>query len=127
MNYSEVEDIFCLTPDRKYKYFFNKVSETEQVYGIKDKKGWITIKDEQNHIVMPVWPAYEFAKYCLENQWKEAQIESIDLFEFMEYWLDGMKRDGCKVLVLGDSSGSGVSVEADIFKIELEGFLADQR
>jgi hypothetical protein len=126
MNYSEVEDIFCLNPDRKYKYFLNKVSETEQVYGLKDKKGWITVKNDKNNIAMPIWPAYDFAKYCLENQWKEAQIESIDLFEFMEYWLDGMKRDGCMVLVLGDSSGSGAFIEADVFKSELQEFLAKQ-
>lgn len=126
MDYSEVEEIFCLTADRKFKYFLNKVSETEQVYGLKDNKGWITMKDEGNNIAMPLWPAYEFAKYCLENQWKEAKIESIDLFEFMEYWLDGMRRDGCRVLVFADSSGMGFSIEADKFKRELEEFLAKQ-
>ena len=35
MNYSEIEEIFCLTSDKKYKYFFN--AETEQVFGLKGK------------------------------------------------------------------------------------------
>jgi hypothetical protein len=38
-----------------------------------------------------------------------------------------MKRDGCRVLVLSDSEGSGVSVEADKFKKELEEHLSEQR
>ncbi len=126
MSYSDVESVFCLTPDKRYKQFFNVASEAEQIWGFKDKNGWITIKDEDNNIAMPVWPSYEFAKYCQENQWKEAQMEGIDLFEFLEYWLDGMKRDGCRVLVLSDSDGRGVSVEADKFKKELEEHLSEQ-
>lgn len=124
MYYSEVEEIFCLTKDRKYKYFFDKVAETEQVWGLKDKNGWVTIKDENNNIAMPIWPGFEFAKYCTENQWKEANPEGIDLFEFMEYWLQGMKRDGCRVLVFGDSEGRGISVDSEEFKKELEKNLA---
>lgn len=124
MYYSEVEEIFCLTKDRKYKYFFDKVAETEQVWGLKDKNGWVTIKDENNNIAMPIWPGFEFAKYCKENQWKEANPEGIDLFEFMEYWLQGMKRDGCRVLVFSDSEGRGISVDSEEFKKELEKNLA---
>lgn len=124
MNYSEVEEIFCLTEDRKYKYFFNKVAESEHVCGLKDKNGWITTKDDKGRTNMPLWPSYEFAKYCQENQWKETQIEAIDLYEFLEYWLDGMKRDGCRVLVFADTGGGGISVDALEFKAELEHFLS---
>jgi hypothetical protein len=124
MTYSEVEEIFCLTEDRKYKYFFNRVAESEQVCGLKDKNGWITISDDKGRIVMPLWPSYEFAKYCKENQWKETEIESIDIYEFLEYWLAGMKRDGCRVLVFADTSGGGISVDALEFKNELEVFLS---
>jgi hypothetical protein len=126
MSYGEVEEAFCLTPDKKHKYFLNKTAETEQVCGLKDKNGWITVKDSEDRIAMPVWPSYEFAKYCQENQWKEAQIEGIDLYEFLEYWLQGMKRDGCRVLLLGDTSGGGVSVDAVELKEELERYLSNQ-
>ncbi|MFL0245603.1 DUF2750 domain-containing protein [Candidatus Clostridium stratigraminis] len=124
MNYSEVEDIFCLTEDRKYKYFFNKVAESEQVCGLKDKNGFITTKDEKGRTAMPLWPSYDFAKYCQENQWKETQIEAIDLYELLEYWLDGMKKDGCRVLVFADTGGGGISVDALELKDELQHFLS---
>lgn len=123
MGYSEIEDIFCLTSDIKYKFFFNKVAETEQICGLKDKNGWVTTKDSSGNIAMPIWPSWEFSKYCQENQWKETQIESIDLYEFLEYWLLGMKRDGCRVLVFGDSGGGGISVDAEELKVELENYL----
>jgi hypothetical protein len=126
MDYSEVEDIFCLTSDRKYKYFFTKTTETEQVCGLKSKNGWITTKDSSGRLAMPVWPSYEFAKYCQENEWKETQIESIDLYEFLEYWLQGMKKDGCRVLVFGDTGGGGISMDAEELKIELEEYLSKQ-
>ena len=127
MNYSEVEEIFCLTEDRKYKYFFNKVLESEQVCGLKDKNCWTTVKDREGRISMPLWPSYEFAKYCQENEWKETQIEGIDIYEFLEYWLQGMKRDGCRVLVFADTAGGGVSVDALEFKKELENYLSTER
>lgn len=126
MNYSEVEEIFCLTEDRKYKYFFNKVFELEQVCGLKDKNGWITSKDDKGRIAVPLWSSYEFAKYCQENQWKETRIEAVDLYEFLEYWLEGMKRDNCRVLVFADTGGGGTSVDALEFKNELEQFLKDK-
>jgi hypothetical protein len=125
MSYSEVEKIFCLTEDRKYKYFFDKVAETEQVCGLKDKKGWITVKDGKGNTTMPVWPSYEFAKYCQENQWKETEIETIDLYEFLEYWLQGMKRDNCRVLIFADTGGGGISVDAEELKEELERYLSN--
>jgi hypothetical protein len=124
MNYSEVEEIFCLTAERKYKYFFSKAAETEQVCGLKNKNGWVTTKDDKGNIAMPLWPAYEFAKYCQENQWKETEIESIDLYEFLEYWLQGMKRDNCRVLVLGDTGGGGLSLDAEELKNEFEEYLS---
>lgn len=125
MNYSEVEDIFCSTDDKKYKYFIGKAAETEGVYGLKDGKGWVTTKDKTGNIVMPIWPGHEFAKYCQENQWKETQIEGIDLYEFLEYWLLGMKRDNCKVLVFGDTGGGGRSIDAAELKKDLEDYLGN--
>lgn len=124
MTYSEVEEIFCLTDDRKYKYFFNKIAESEQVCGLKDKSGWITSKDEEGRTAMPLWPSYEFAKYCQENQWKETQIETIDVFEFLEYWLEGMKKDNCRVLVFADTASGGISMDALEFRNELQDFLS---
>lgn len=120
MYQSEVEEIFCLNDEEKYKYFFNKIAESEQIWGLKDKDSFITIKDSNGNIAMPVWPSYGFAKYCRENQWKEAIPESIDLFEFLEYWLLGMKRDGCRVLIFGDTEGGGISIDAAELKAAVE-------
>lgn len=124
MNYSEVEEIFCLKEDEKYKYFFKRAVESEQVCGLKDKNMWITISDDKGRISMPLWPSYEFARYCQENKWKETQIESVDVYEFLEYWLEGMKRDNCRVLLFADTAGGGISVDALEFKNELESFLS---
>lgn len=123
MNYSEVEEIFCLTADRKHSYFLAKVVETECVYGLKQINEWITIKDSEVNVTMPIWPAYEFARYCQENQWKNTEIESIDLYEFLEYWLIGMKRDNCKALLFGDTAGGGFSIDAEQLKDEIETLL----
>jgi hypothetical protein len=124
MNYSEIEDIFCLSLDKKYKCFLKKAAELEQVYGLKRKNEWVTIMDEDGNIAMPIWPSWEFAKYCQENQWKETAIESIDVFEFLEYWLQGMKKDGCRVLVFGDTGGGGISIDAEKLKSDLQDYLS---
>lgn len=126
MSYSEVEEIYCRSEEERYNYFFSKVTESEQICGLKDNNEWVTIKDKKGNIAMPIWPSFEFAVYCKENQWKEAHPESIDLFEFLEYWLQGMKRDSCRVLVLGDSEGRGISVDAMELKDELEKYLSEK-
>ena len=120
MYQSEVEEIFCLADDKKYKYFLNMIGESEQIWGLKDNNNWILIKDSNGNITMPLWPSYDFAMYCRENQWEEATPESIDLFEFLEYWLLGMKRDGCRVLIFGDTQGQGISIDAEQFKEEVQ-------
>ena len=120
MYQSEVEEIFCLAEDKKYKYFLNMIGESEQIWGLKDNNNWILIKDSNGNITMPLWPSYDFAMYCRENQWEEATPESIDLFEFLEYWLLGMKRDGCRVLIFGDTQGQGISIDAEQFKEEVQ-------
>lgn len=122
---SEIEEIFCLTEDKKYKYFLNMAAESEQIWGLKEKNNWITIKDSNNNITMPIWPSYDFVNYCRENQWKETVPESIDLYEFIEYWLLGMKRDGCRVLIFGDTNGSGISIDAEQLKTEVEDHLTN--
>jgi hypothetical protein len=124
MDYREIEDIYCLPYDKKYKYFFNMIAESEQICGLKDKGLWVIINDEAGNISMPIWPSWEFAKYCQENQWKETTIESIDIYEFLEYWLKGMKKEKCNVLLFGDSSGGGISIDPDKLKRELEKYLS---
>ena len=125
MYQSEIEEIFCFSEDKKIKYFLGKVRETEQIWGLKDKGNWITIKDSNDKITMPIWPSYDCAKYCAENQWKEAVTESIDLFEFLEYWLLGMKRDGCRILIFGDTKGQGISIDAAELKNKVEEYLVN--
>lgn len=126
MDYNEIEEIFCLTGDRKYNYFFKLVAETETICGLKENERWVTAKDDQGNITMPVWPSYQIAKYCQENQWKKTQIEGIDLYEFLAYWLPGMKRDNCRVCLLADTGGGGISVDAEDLKSELEEYLSNQ-
>jgi hypothetical protein len=125
MYQSEIEEIFCLNEEKQYKYFLSKIAEAEQIWGLKDKDSFIVIKDLEGNIAMPIWPDYSFAKYCCENQWKEAIPESIDLFEFLEYWLLGMKRDGCRALIFGDTEGRGISMDAGELKVALEEYLSN--
>jgi hypothetical protein len=125
MNYSEIEEVFCLTEDRKYKYFINKITETEQICSLRDENGLVTTKDKEGNTAMPVWPSYEFARYCQENLWKETEIEAIDIYEFLEYWLQGMKSNNCRVLIFADTGGGGTSVDAEVLKALLEEYLSN--
>lgn len=54
MGYSEIEEVFCLTDDRKYKAFFNIAAESEIICGLKAKEKWITVKDENGNPSMPI-------------------------------------------------------------------------
>lgn len=114
----EVENVLKLDNSQKYEYFIKKIADFEEVWSLKDDDGWASlgINDE---IFFPVWAKSEFAKICISGEWKEYRCEAIDIDDFMDKWLPGLKEDGIRVTIMWHE-GVGIDVDWDELSRDIE-------
>lgn len=93
MNKIEFEAVINLQAKKRYEYFIKKVVDSEEIWALYDD-GWATTTDNAGRILIPFWPKKEFAKVCAIDSWENYKPEKIDLEEFINDWLPGMKKDG---------------------------------
>lgn len=94
MNKKEFEALLQRPANTRYEYFIKKVVDAEEVWGLY-KDGWATAQDDGNMLI-PFFPKREFAEHCAKNEWDGCKAVAIDLYDFIDKWLVGMKKDGVK-------------------------------
>lgn len=107
----EVENVLKLSNAKKYEYFIKKIADYEEVWSIKDEDGWATL-GEADESFFPVWAKKEYSDLCISGEWEEYRSAKIDLYEFIEEWIPGLKKDGIKVTVMWNE-GKGIDVDWD--------------
>ena len=117
MNQKELDSIIKQPPNIRYEYFIKKVADYEEVWGLYDD-GWATAQDDDGNMLIPFFPRKEFAEYCAINEWNNFKAEPIDLNEFIENWLVGMRKDRVKPSIFPINEDS-VMVEIDVLLRDL--------
>ncbi|WP_148631141.1 DUF2750 domain-containing protein [Bacillus sp. E214] len=117
MNQKELDSIIKQPSNIRYEYFIKKVADYEEVWGLYDD-GWATAQDDDGNMLIPFFPRKEFAEYCAVNEWNNFKAEPIDLNEFIENWLVGMRKDRVKPSVFPINEDS-VMVEIDVLLRDL--------
>ncbi|WP_299516242.1 DUF2750 domain-containing protein [uncultured Rummeliibacillus sp.] len=107
MNNKEIEVVSTLPASKRYEYFIKKVADFEEVWGLFDD-GWAISEDDNGNPLMPFWPKKEFANLCAVDDWKNYKAEKIELEDFMQEWLPGMKVDGIKPSIFWNNVDSSV-------------------
>ncbi|TDL92418.1 DUF2750 domain-containing protein [Vibrio vulnificus] len=118
MNHKEVEVVKNLPAPRRYEYFIKKVADFEEVWGLFND-GWAISKDDDGNSLMPFWPKKEFANLCAVGDWENYQAEKIELDEFIQEWLPGLKEDDINPSIFWNNVDSAV-LEIDILILDLE-------
>jgi len=90
-----------------YQLFIDQILETGEVWGIVQDEGCAMCEstEDESKTVLPFWSEKELAEMHCEGDWQEYQTEKIDLQEFVESWLPGMKEDN---FLLGPNWNSGL-------------------
>ncbi|OCA88613.1 DUF2750 domain-containing protein [Bacillus sp. FJAT-27986] len=114
MNQKELDSIIKQPSNIRYEYL---VADYEEVWGLYDD-GWATAQDDDGNMLIPFFPRKEFAEYCAVNEWNNFKAEPIDLNEFIENWLVGMRKDRVKPSVFPINEDS-VMVEIDVLLRDL--------
>lgn len=107
----EVENVLKLNNSKKYEYFIKKIVDYEEVWSLKHELGWATL-GKDNKSFFPVWAKKEYSDLCIGDEWKEYKSEKIDIYEFVEDWIPGLKEDGISITVMW-YEGKGIEVKWD--------------
>ena len=107
-----------ITLKNRHLKFLKTVSETEIVYGLKNKNGFATSSSTQydddngNRIgIICFWAEKVRAKSCAKDEWKKYKVTEVPLSEFIENWCIGMANDGLLI---------GTQFDQNLFGFEAE-------
>ena len=113
----EIENVLQIDKSKQYEYFLKKVADFEEVWSLKDDKGWVTL-GIGGDIFFPIWPKKEFADICISDEWNNCYPESIELEEFLEYWIGGLKEDNIRITIMWNN-GNGIDVAWDVLREDI--------
>jgi Protein of unknown function (DUF2750) len=118
LNIKEIEVVSNLPASKRYEYFIKKVMDFEEVWGLY-YDGWAILEDDNGNPLMPFWPKKEFANLCAVDEWNDYKAEQIELEDFMQVWLPGMKIDDIKPSIFWNNADSAL-LDIDKLIVDLE-------
>jgi hypothetical protein len=90
VNRNDFFKILSLPVMERYKYFIEKVTNLEELWGLYDD-GWAMFTNKENQRFIPFWPKKIFAEMCTSDFGKEYRPEPIDIYNFVDNWLLELK------------------------------------
>ena len=116
----EIRALLSKDGPTRYSYFVKQVADTEQVWGLREPDGWVSVSDDSEIPMLPVWPHRESAELLVNGTWASASPTPIDLYDWLEEWLPNLAADGDMVAVFPTPVGKGVVVDPAALKADLE-------
>jgi hypothetical protein len=115
----EREAVLKLPAAERYAYFVKRCADWEQIWGLRDERGWVTAEHD-GQVLMPAWPHADYAQACALDDWNGAEPTAIDLKEWLESWLPDLEAKDQMVAVFPVPEGAGVAVEPARVRRDLE-------
>ncbi|USY50010.1 DUF2750 domain-containing protein [Bacillus altitudinis] len=119
MHPKELETTMQLPAKKCYDYFIKKIVDFEEVWSLRNEKGWVMSEDDYRVPQLHFWPTEEHAAFCAIDQWEKTVPEMIDLDDFIEEWLPGMLADGINPSIFYNRNNS-LSIEIQTLKEDIE-------
>lgn len=116
MGNNRINNIINLSAAGRYDYFIRKVSDFEEVWGLKDKDGWALMGNNEQEL-FPIWSEKEFAELC---KWDNYQPTPIPLNDFIEKLLSKLEKDNVMLAVFPLAKGKGIICKAQDIKSDIE-------
>ncbi len=113
VNPKEFEAVLALPDEARFSYFVGKVTDFGQIWSVWDESGWALLADDSGSEFVPVWPAEAFAAAHCTADWAERRPRKIDLSDWMDKWIPGLRRDGRKIAVFPAPRGKGAVVDPE--------------
>ena len=117
MNKNEFEKVKKSSANVRYEYFIKKIVDYEEVWGLYDN-GWAISEDDNGNKMIPLWPKKEFAEFCAQDEWSNYNPKKINLYEFLDFWLQKMKDDNLLPSLFWNNEDSAV-VSIETLKLDI--------
>ena len=103
------------TGEESYARFVRRVVAGGEVWGLKSEDGWAVCdsSESEGRSVMPFWSDRAYARRAALAEWSDYEPTRLELAQFLDPWLVGMKRDGVLVGTNWDAQNCGLEVEPD--------------
>lgn len=115
---SEKAAVSLLDGAARYEYFIKKVTDENRVWSLW-KDGWVLAKDNDGHLVVPVWPHAQFAEMCANGDWSDHEARPIEMEAWLNRWLPGISRDSRFIAVFPTANDKGVVVDSERLAADL--------
>ncbi|CAO5682433.1 MAG: hypothetical protein HEEMFOPI_01672 [Holosporales bacterium] len=119
MKQEKIVGILNSSKDKKYKYFLSKVVDQAYLWGLY-KDGWAMASDEVGNKILPLWPENEFAQICVEKEWIDYIPEKIDIYEFIEKYIDELFHNDIQISIFYTPEDIGIVCNHEFLKKDLK-------
>ncbi|MEM9372318.1 MAG: DUF2750 domain-containing protein [Planctomycetota bacterium] len=124
MNDQEFNSILVLPGPKRYSYFVKRVVDWSHLY-VLDDGGWLTVGDDDDERLLPVWSHPRFAMACASGEWSSATAKETGIQSFLEETIPNLISDGLQLAIMMTPGGRGVVVDPRHFRGDVEQELAD--
>jgi Protein of unknown function (DUF2750) len=124
LNHEQFLAVSQLGGSMRCKHFFSKVTDWENVWGLRNEDGWVAACDNEGNQGFPVWPHPDYASVCATGDWTGNSPYPIDVKDFVENWLLEFDKNGVMVFVFPTPEMQGVPMRALELQRELRIYLS---
>ena len=124
MNEKQFEAVSALDSFKRYDHFVSKVADWQQMWGVKNKEGWLVPIAPEGFEYFPLWPHPDYAQKIADANFPGHEATEISLEELFERWLPVFEEDSVKLAIFPNKEWTFWCMEPQELKEELENELA---
>lgn len=119
----EYASVVAADGHRRYEYFIHRVCDTKKLWMLY-ADGWASLSEGEQQLI-PFWPHEQYAAQFRTGEWAPYEPKPVDLHEFLDRWIPGMRKEGIGPAVFPVPSGSAILVSLDDLEANLRHELAE--
>lgn len=124
MNEKQFEAVLALDSSKRYEHFLGKVADWEQLWGVKNKSGWLVPVAPEGFEYFPLWPHPDYAQGVADKNFPGHVATEITLRNLLETWLPRLEDDKVKLAIFPNNEWTFWCIEPWDLKEELLGEVA---
>jgi hypothetical protein len=108
MDIQEFSAVIKIPANVRYEYFIKKIVDYEEVWALLCDDGYAMANDADGNLAYPFWPRKEFAQYCAIDDWEGCSAVSINLYDFIDKWIPGIKDENLKISIFPNNDDASL-------------------
>ncbi len=116
---NQLETLLALPSEERYRHFLEKVADWEELWGARDKEGWLVQATADGRTYISLWPHPEFVQDAIRRHLPGNFTEEIDFEFLLNEWLPLLRQENISISVFPNRQWHAVLVDAARFEADL--------